>query len=154
MIIFTLKLNFQNLKRTYQGCKPYNEFENKRKCIEHRKYKKREPSPLCSCLFLYPLSVCICVCLSVYRFCISVSVTPLPISLFCVKILELLFSGETSLEGKRWWWLKDHTAQDAVETDLTLQVGSYFPPLSAINQLWASWQIISMGLNGHWKRLS
>ena len=69
------------------------------------------------------LSVSVSVCLSIS---VSVSLCPCHAHLFhsfCVKILELLFSGETSLEGKNdgGWRITQH---DAVETDLTLQAGS------------------------------
>ena len=123
MIIFTWNGIFRNLKRTYQACKLHNEFENKRKCTEHRKYKKRESSLSLLLSLSLSLSVCLYLCLSVS---VSVSLCLCHTHLFhsfCMKILELLFSGGNSLEGRSddGWRV---TQRDAVETDLSLQVGS------------------------------
>lgn len=85
MIIFTWSWIFKNLKRTYQGCKLHSEFENKRKCIEHRKYKKRElASSLLLSLslsFSVCLYLCLSVCLSLFLY-LSVPVTHTYFTLF------------------------------------------------------------------------
>lgn len=117
--------------------------------------KRGSSLPLCSCLFLYPsLSVCICVCLSVYLcFCISLSLSRTLISLFLREDSGTLVQWWDLFGRKEWWWLKDHTAWCGRNRPDPASGKLGFPPLSAINQLWASWQIISLGLNGHWKKV-
>lgn len=150
MIIFIWNWTFRNLKRTYQACKLQDEFENKTKCTEHKKYKKRELSASVSfsvplCLYLC-LSICLC-------FCISLSLSHTLISLFLHEDPGTLDQWLELFGRKEWWWSKDHTAWCSRNRPESASGKLGFPSLSFINQLWASWQIISLGLNGQWKKV-
>lgn len=152
MIIFTWSWIFRNLKRTYQGCKLTMNLKIRENVLSTGSTKRGSSLPLCSCLFLsfaVCLYLCLSVCLSLFLY-LSVSVTHTYFTLLwrfwnsCSVVRPL--------GRKEWWWLKDHTAWCGRNRPDPAS-GKLGFLLSAINQLWASWQIISMGLNGHWKKV-
>ena len=100
------------------------------------------------------LSVCLYLCLSVCLcFCISLSLSHTLISLFLHEDSGTLIQWWELFGRKEWWRLKDHTAWCSRNRPEPTSRKLGFPSLSFINQLWASWQIISLDLNGQWKKV-
>ena len=100
------------------------------------------------------LSVCLSLCLSVCLcFCISLSLSHTLISLFLHEDSGTLIQWWELFGRKEWRRLKDHTAWCSRNRPEPTSGKLGFPSLSFINQLWASWQIISLDLNGQWKKV-
>ena len=102
----------------------------------------------------FSVSVCLSVSVSVCLcFCISLPLSHTLISLFLHEDSGTLVQWWELFGRKEWWWLKGHTARCSRNRPEPASGKLGFLSVSVINQMWASWQVISLGLNGQWEKV-